>query len=192
MNLVNLATLINALFACISVGAAWVTSRRTRTVNHMKSLIQVAEWFRRDDVVAARRHIYELDRKTYKTWDEKDRAHIAIWVAYLDIVATLVLTGNVARRDLIRLYGDTIFRTVYVLAPFVLDQYAVYGSQYLKSTQHILPQLVREWDRISRDAKVFRRRWRPYPRELKINWRDDTKITPETFRADSGVRQFLD
>ncbi|PFG17131.1 hypothetical protein ATK74_1693 [Propionicimonas paludicola] len=183
------ATAANAIFVLLSVGAAIVTYRSNRTHGRVQSLIQVAEWFRRTQVKDARKAIYKLDRDKHRKWNDTSRENIATWVGYLDVVSTLVLTGDLDRRDFVRMYGDTVFRTIYVLAPWLESQYATFGSQYLKSTQIVLPKLVREWDSLSK-----KRRFGPdgnYPRELTIAWSSKQKIDPHTFLQDNAVRQFL-
>lgn len=185
------ATAANALFMLLSVGAAIATYRANRTMARAQSLIQVAEWFRRDEVKLARQEIYQLRRDEHENWTEENRKHIATWVGYLDVVSTLILTKDLKRKDFVRMYGDTVFRTLFVLAPWLGTQYSTFGSQYLKSTQMAMPKLIREWDKLSRTGIVTRLRGGNYPRQIKIAWTRPEVIDPDSFRNDNGIRAFL-
>ncbi|SKD26583.1 hypothetical protein [Mycobacteroides abscessus] len=188
----------NSSLAIVSFAFAWMATRRSRISSQIDALIKVAEWFREPDVVASRKRIYSLIRVEHEKWGEDDKNAIDIWVAYVDIVATLIITKNISRKDFIRMYGDVIFRTLYILAPFVGKNLDNFGQQYLKSTRIVLPSLIKDWNKLSKDRGRISKSFliisgrsellTKYPRQIVIQ-NVTTPLTPKMLENDTSVQQ---
>jgi hypothetical protein len=164
---------------------------QSRQGGRIEALLQVADWFRSEKLVAARAYIYGMDRNQVEVaeWGEQANTHVSEWVGYLDVVATLVLSKSISRRDLIRMYGDVIFRTVYMLAPTVNHNSESIGSQYLKSTKVALPMMIDEWDRLSKTRRRMRKAQRHarYPRQILMVRGSGPNMSPDEYRRDEAI-----
>lgn len=192
----NIILAINAALALVSLTGAWLTARLSHRAGQVDALLKVAEWFREPDVVEARKRIYALDRDNYNDWQEADKKAVDIWVAYVDIVSTLVITRNIDRSDLIRMYGDVLFKTVYLLAPYVCQNQARLGHQYLKSTQIALPSLIRDWEKLSKRSWFSRQTRKIYPYKIMIRYENGSTLAPTTispvkFKSDTAIMQMM-
>lgn len=105
------------------------------------------------------------------------------WASDLDLVAILLLADQLDERDFFTMYGDVFIRSVYALAPLVVEERENRGEQFLLPLSNLSAELLKIWEQMSRRNR--------YPKTIKLKF-GDKQLTPQVMREDPFVSAFIE
>jgi hypothetical protein len=185
-----------AIAAVASAVAAFLSYRRERQWAHADTFLRIVERLDSDVSRRRRQHVnYELAELE---WTASDREDVRTLCADLDLVGVL-LSNERDLRPFLEMYGDTVLRSVWVLAPYLNRQRDERGEKFLLCLSRLVARLVAQWRTLAErhefpeeigfpDREQYER---PYEVK-KRNDRDVKELTPDTFKGDPEIQRFLE
>lgn len=168
------------------MAAAWaaiVLNRVERAYNASDTLIRINE--RLSGNSAGKSQVYRLadERERFRTWSDQETELFESWASDLDLVAILLLADQLDERDFFTMYGDVFIRSIYALAPLVVEERENRGEQFLLPLSNLTAELLKIWGQMSKKNQ--------YPEEIRLKF-GDKRLTPGVMRDDPFVAAFIE
>lgn len=171
---------MSAIAAISSATTAIVVARMQHKKGNVDAFFKLMERFESTELRQYRYQIYSLDRNRQEDWTDKQREAVTAWSAHLDLVASLILSRQVDRRQVFEMYGDVIIRSIYQLAPYCRAEFPSRGTQYLLAVRRLSNWIPNYWRK-----EILRG---SYPSVIGLPGQVTVRLTPDSFAIDSDLR----
>ena len=180
--LITAATTLTALTAFTSLMTTWYVIRLDGQRSKSDTFFRLAAVINSDDMRRKRGKVYALNRDEFSKWTPEQRSAVDDWLACLDLSLTLYKANAINRDVYMYIFGDVTLRTVYQIVPYRNSEVDARGDQFLIPMRIAIPEVVSKWRKLARKNR--------FPLQLTVSRESQTKITPDSFEGDAGLKSF--